>query len=554
MRPIRTVRAGLSAPFASLGNLLSSHQALTRVAVAAIVFTVVIAFSQQTSTQAGPEMSRPVPQSLLPVSVGVGIGSDDAVLVTFDEPMDPTSVEAALQLMPAEPVAMSWNADRTALSIEPDRRWQTDEVYLVVINESATTDAGAAVPVQRFAFSTQTAPVVTDFQVTLADAGPQAEDSQVAARAIGVEQEPVAEGTLTPRATAREVSAGSSIQIGFSARMDRADVESRFTITPEVEGDLTWAGRDLVFTPTERLELGGRYTISLASAHDRLGNTLGGKANLSFVVREAPQLLRTTPEGSATDTEPATVEMWFSHPMDVDATNTAFGLTDTTTGALVAGRLNWNEDGTQIVYVPDSPLAGGRTYEVGLGSGAVDADGNPISVEWSFTTKAAPVVAPPPPPPAAPAAPQRAAVAAAPPPPPPPPPAPAPVAVGASGLEGYALAQINSARAAYGFPPLALDGTLSAMATAHAWDQINNGYYAHAGRPGGYAAWGENQCHHYAMRAEATLNWCHGVFMSEPWPGYWNHIGNILSTRYTRVGIGIADSGSRVVITWDFAN
>jgi len=530
--------------------------------VAAIFFTVVIAFSQQTSTQAGPEMSRPVPQSLLPVSVGVGIGSDDAVLVTFDEPMDPTSVEAALHLMPAEPVAMSWNADRTALSIEPDRRWQTDEVYLVVINESATTDAGAAVPVQRFAFSTQTAPVVTDFQVTLADAGPQAEGSQVAARAIGVEQEPVAEGTLTPRATAREVSAGSSIQIGFSARMDRADVESRFTITPEVEGDLSWAGRDLVFTPTERLELGGRYTISLAGAHDRLGNTLGGKANLSFVVREAPQLLRTTPEGSATDTEPATVEMWFSHPMDVDATNTAFGLTDTMTGALVAGRLNWNEDDTQIVYVPDSPLAGGRTYEVGLGSGAVDADGNPISVEWSFTTKAAPVVAPPPPP-----APQRAAVAAAPPPPPPPAPAP-PVAVGVSGLEGYALSQINNSRAAYGLPPLALDYSISAVAAGHAWDQLNRGYYSHytlgsgagptqrlAAAGIGFRSAGENACYaEMGLGAQGTMNWCHGVFMSEPWPGYANHIGNILSSRYSRVGIGVADNGTRVVIVWDFAN
>ena len=42
--------------------------------------------------------------------------------------------------------------------------------------------------------------------------------------------------------------------------------------------------------------------------------------------------------------------------------------------------------------------------------------------------------------------------------------------------------------------------------------------------------------------------------MSEPWPGYPNHIGNILGTRYTRVGIGVADNGSRVVIVWDFAN
>ena len=40
-----------------------------------------------------------------------------------------------------------------------------------------------------------------------------------------------------------------------------------------------------------------------------------------------------------------------------------------------------------------------------------------------------------------------------------------------------------------------------------------------------------------------TLDWCQSQFMSEPYPGVANHIGNILSTHYTRVGIGIAIQG-----------
>ena len=64
---------------------------------------------------------------------------------------------------------------------------------------------------------------------------------------------------------------------------------------------------------------------------------------------------------------------------------------------------------------------------------------------------------------------------------------------------------------------------------------------------------GENQCHHYAgLAAVDVMNWCHGVFMSEPYPGYWNHIGNILNPRWTRVGVGVAEGGGRTVITWDF--
>ena len=63
---------------------------------------------------------------------------------------------------------------------------------------------------------------------------------------------------------------------------------------------------------------------------------------------------------------------------------------------------------------------------------------------------------------------------------------------------------------------------------------------------------GENQCYYIGMSAIDTINWCHAAFMSEPWPGYWNHIGNILGADYTRVGVGIGEANGRVVITWDF--
>jgi uncharacterized protein YkwD len=535
--------------------LLSSHQAITRVAVAAVIFTFVIALSPQEATQAAPEVSRPVPQSLLPASIGSAVPATDAVLVAFDEPMDPASVEAALQLVPAEDARLAWNAERTELSIEPEGRWRTDESYLVIVGTSAATADGTGLSAPRqFAFSTQTAPTVSSFQVRPADAlmdvGADAADAELAALRLeeGLRDVP----TLSLTETARDVSPTSAVRISFSAPMSRADVEERFSITPEVPGALSWVGQDLVFSPTERLEPGRRYTISLLGAHDRSGNELGGKATFSFLVRAAPQLVSTAPALGAQDVEAATVEMWFSQPMNVDATNAAFSLTDTSTGRLVAGWLNWNETATQLVYSPDRAFAGGRTYEVALGAGAADAAGNPLATTWSFTTRAAP------------AAEARAAAAAergsAPPP-------VAFVPMEASGLEGYAINQINAARAAYGFGPLALDWTMSAVAAAHAWDQLNYGYYSHTGRDGssvftrlaaggvGFSAAGENACHaSMGLGAQGTMDWCHGVFMSEPWPGHPNHIGNILSNRYTRVGIGVADNGSRVVITWDFAN
>ena len=563
MRPIRTV-AAVAAPFESLGTLLSSHRAITRVSLAALSFTLVIVFSQQAPTQAGPEQAPLVPESLLPQNIGMAVATDARLTIPFDESMDPASVESAIQLLPEQRVELSWNDDHTALSLSPERLWRADERYLVVIGESSATADGAALrAAHRYSFTTELAPAVTDFQVRLATtdlpvSAAVANSETPSVRSLPLDISAAADteavvdaASQPPTRTAIEVSADTSISIRFSDDMDTADVEEHFAITPEVPGDLSWSEGDLIFTPSERLVAGERYTISVIGAHDQFGNSLGGKGNFSFVVQAGAQLTRTEPALGARDVEPAIVEMWFSAPMDVEATNEAFALTDTSTGELVGGRLNWNEDNTQLVYSPDRPFAGERSFQVVLDAGASDADGNPIVASWKFTTKPGTAVA------AQGARSDASTRTAAP-------------SIGApapsSTLVGYALNQINAARAAYGFAPLWLDGAMTAVATAHAWDQVSRGYYSHTSLSGqslyqrlaaggvGFGAASENQCHYYGKGAEGTLNWCHSAFMAEPYPGQWNHIANILNPKWTRVGVGIGDNGSHVVITWDFAN
>ena len=558
MRPIRTALADQSATtFESLGKLLSSHRAVTRVSLAALSFTIIVALGQQAAPviQAGPEQAPLVPESLLPQSVGVAVASGDAVSVPFESAMDPASVEAALQVLPAQKVELAWNADNTELSIAPERLWRTDERYLVVVaGDAATADGSSIDAARRYAFTTQTAPTVADFQVRLAPSATPDEAPQTAAavaessRAGDADAGATSDGSQPPTQTATEVSATSAITISFSAGMDAADVEEHFSIAPEVEGDLAWSDGDLVFTPTGRLEPGARYTISVIGGHDRVGNVIGGKANFSFIVQAGAQLTKTQPEADATGVEAATVEMWFSQPMDVEATNKAFALTNTSTGALVGGLLTWNEAGTQLIYTPDAAFAGSTTFEVSLGEGARDADGNAVGTEWTFETKAAPA-----------AVTTRSATATR--------SAPVvPPAGPATSLAGYALNQVNAARAAYGFAPVVLDASISAVASAHAWDQASNGYFSHYGlngstresrlRAGGVSfGWsGENQCYHVGMSEQATLDWCHAQFMAEPYPGHWNHIANILNPNARRMGVGIATVGGRTVITWNFTD
>ena len=555
MHPIRTALADRSATtFESLGNLLSSHRAVTRVSLAALSFTIVVAFSQQAAPviQAGPEPAAPIPESLLPQSVGISVLTGDAITIPFASAMDPAAVEAALQVLPASRVELAWSEDHTELQIRPESRWRTDERYLVVVGGSSVTADGSPLDsALRFAFTTQPAPAVSDFQVHLA-AGAEAEavdveaDEALAAEGVSTRDAP---GTQPPSETATDVSASSAITVSFNAPMDQEDVERHFSIAPEVEGDLSWSAGHLVFTPTGRLEPGARYTISMIGAHDTRGNVLGGEANFSFVVQPGAQLTTTTPKLGATDVEPATVEMWFTQPMDVDATNAAFALTDTVTGALVPGKLTWNEAGTQLVYTPDAAFAGSRAFGVSLGKGARDADGNAVTASWSFKTKAAPLLAPVN---RSTTTSTRSVVV--------------PPAAPATSLAGYALNQVNAARAAYGFAPLVLDASVSAAAAAHAMDQAVNNYFSHYSLDGrtkedrlraqgvsfGWA--GENQCYHVGMSEQATLNWCHAQFMAEPYPGHWNHIANILNPNARRMGVGIATVGSKTVITWDFAD
>ncbi len=504
-----------------------------------LALIMVMGLSQQSATQAGPEQDPLVAETLLPRNVGMAVATNASITLPFDAAMEPASVESALRVLPAQRAQVSWNEDHTSLTLSPERLWRTDESYLVVIPASSRRADGTTLSAaRRFSFTTQTAPVVTDFQV----------------RPTGADL-PAQATSQPPTGTATRVSATSLISIGFSDQMDIADVEERFVINPHVAGDLSWSEGNLVFTPMERLTAGGRYTISLVGAHDRAGNVLGGKTNFSFTVKVGAQLITTAPKLGATETEPASVEMWFNQPMDSQAAGAAFSLTDGSSGTTVDGRLEWDEGGTQLTFVPDATLAAGISFKVAFGEGARDADGNPASMTWSFTTRAAPGSNP-----AAVATPSTPNAPVAPPAPVVPPPAPA------SSAAEYAVNQINASRAAYGFGPVVLDAAISVVAYAHAYDQALNGYFSHTGldgstresrlRAGGISfGWsGENQCYLVGRTDVATLDWCQATFMVEPYPGQFNHIANVLNPNARRVGVGIAQVGSKIVVVWDFTD
>jgi uncharacterized protein YkwD len=547
----QNLRAVVRATQPSIYARLQQHRAITRVSLATLALAVALGVSLQDAA-AGPNPANIQAGSILPPSVGAGILTTDSVTLTFDQAMDPASVDANLSLRPAAAFSSQWSADGTKVTLWPSSRWLTDTRYTVTVSGAAmNVNGGALGATRQVAFTTQTAPMVADFRVHLLSTHQDAATGTVhadLARAI-----PYQEGTFglgygplidAPEDTADDASAATAIRISFSTAMDRADVEGRFSILPRVHGSFSWNDNQLVYMPLQRLEPGTRYAISLVGAHDQQGNLLAGDVSFSFTTRLDAELIRFSPDRHEQNVTARQIVIRFSQPMDPRATHEAMRVVDVASGDAIGGTVEWNRARTELRYRFNELLPRGRTIEVSLSKTAQDQDGNRISVSWKFDTKpatstfsGAPAIGP-----------TRVSGPAAP-----------------ADLQEFALWQVNQSRAQYGLAPLRLDAAIGEVASAHAWDQINYGYFSHTGRDGSRVSdrlrragisfsWaGENMCYYNGLGLRAMLEWCHSTFMSEPFPGVANHIANILSSNYTRLGIGIAQSGGKVIIVWDFA-
>ena len=520
---------------------LRRHRAITHVVTAAtaLAVAVAVAIPAAPAIRAGL-LTAPREGSILPANVGVGIATASSVVLRFPGPMNEADVSAHLGLAPRTDYVARWSADGQTLTLLPRTRWATDERYAVYVPAgTAMADGGALAADWRAAFTTQTAPRVVDLQVTTAPGTPTADTPIVIQEVMASVGSATSETTPATDDVAPDASAATVIGMTFSAAMDPIATELAFRISPAVSGSFRWEGTTMWFTPDQRLAAGSRYAINLVGARDADGNRLGGDTSFSFETRAGSRAVTVTPAIGARGVTGKTVTIRFSEPMDTAATGAAFRLNGARSGQRVAGTVAWSADGQTLTFNASSGLLAGGTYVASLASGALDADGNPVSASWRFTMAGGAT---------------RTFTPTA--------------AVPANGdMVVYALNQVNAARAAYGLAPLTLDPAISAVAYGHAYDMLVNGYFSHDSLDGttykqrltaggiSYGYSGENQCYlNGGGGVKPTLDWCHAQFMAEPYPGYANHKGNILSTHFRRIGIGIAVGGSKVIVVWDFTD
>ena len=205
---------------------------------------------------------------------------------------------------------------------------------------------------------------------------------------------------ITPTNSATDVAVNSVIVVRFPERMQPesvvADTVRLLEGTLPLQGTITLSSDRLsiTFAPSARLTPTTDYTVQVQNLRDEAGNKMTALFTSAFrtgvfVDTEAPTVLTTSfPNGASGVPVNAPYTVEFSERMDpATLTTTTFSLRDNTTGLNVAGMIQVDPGRQSASFVPNAPLAIGRSHSVFLTSGIKDAAGNALGARgFSFTT------------------------------------------------------------------------------------------------------------------------------------------------------------------------
>lgn len=178
-----------------------------------------------------------------------------AIQVTFSEPMEETTTEAAFWTFPAVAGPVSWNAERTVLTLSPDTYLPEDTEMVVAVEDTAQDDSG--LPLEAYAEAIFY--IENDFVPQVISTVPEHGES-----------------FLHPALT---------VKVTFSEPMDPVSTIGAFSITPAAAGSFSFidGGATLVFDPNPQLAESTTYTVTIGTgATDTTDKTLSAPFSFNF--------------------------------------------------------------------------------------------------------------------------------------------------------------------------------------------------------------------------------------------------------------------------------
>jgi uncharacterized protein YfaS (alpha-2-macroglobulin family) len=293
---------------------------------------------------------------------------DAPIVLTFDEPMDRASVEAAFAISPTIGGAFDWADDQT-VAFQPDVTLERGQYYQVTVAATAANNEGHSM-VEPLAFGFRTSGFLHVGQVMPA---PGSED-------------------LDPDTTVTVVFDRPVVPLASIGQ--QAGLPDPLTFVPPVAGKGEWLNTSIyLFRPDEGLLPATLYKARVAAG---LSDTTGGVLEEDYTWEFAtirPAVLSWKPKDGFPYVAPTDViSVTFNQPMDHPSGEAAFGLM--TNNQAVSGVFRWSggakaNSPETMVFVPGQPLPRGtrftahvaaeahaRTGDLGLGS----------TEAWSFST------------------------------------------------------------------------------------------------------------------------------------------------------------------------
>ena len=274
---------------------------------------------------------------------GDAFGPTTPITLTFDQPMDPSSVEASFALAPAVPGAFAWNDEGTQVVFLPSSPgFEPGMHYRARLAEGAR---GGLLP--------RTTHRAVEWGFTL----------------------PPLLAASSPAPGAGRLGAQPVLTAHFSYALDCHATSHSFLIEPSVRGSVDCQEGTWSFTPDTALIPDHAYRAILQNVY--LEGDPTPRPGLEWQFRTAPPLLivDVAPAGDGPVADLWTpVRITFNRPPQPATVEGRFRLADAN-GAAVEGEISWEDGGATLVFQPRAALKPHSTYRWLLEAG-VCSDGS----------------------------------------------------------------------------------------------------------------------------------------------------------------------------------
>jgi hypothetical protein len=281
------------------------------------------------------------------------IGHQSPITFYFNQGMNKASVEAALNGLPEG--TFTWS-DEATLTFTPTQPYPPNTKFEIEIADSiqSASGFGTAGPIQ--------------ISFTVADH----------LRATN----------LLPKENAADVNVDVAIVASFNQPVvplgaDAAALPPAFTVQPAVEGRGEWVNTSTYILYPEPAMLGGtEYTVSVnADLKTASGVGLDGSVvNAWKFVTARPRVVSVSPAPNEFLPPNPEIKLTFNQPMDRQSVQLNFLLSGTE--GSVNGTYAWNEDDTELTFLPENDLARGMGYTLNIGVNAKSKSGMALGEEY----------------------------------------------------------------------------------------------------------------------------------------------------------------------------